>query len=91
MTSQQRKVLLYIQDQLDAGHSVALQDIADHCGLKAKSGAFRIVQVLVDLGYITKTKYRNRTLTVIKRIEPIFEAYVWDDNDKELVRFVDSR
>lgn len=85
MTRIQRKVLLFIQDQQDAGHSVSVDEIVAATG-HCRGVVHGAIDLLVDMGHLTRLRWKARSLVVVKRITPIVEAWVWCDTFKELVR-----
>jgi len=69
MTEAQRRGLLFIQGFIDErGYSPSYKEIADGLGLKAKSGAFRIVAALCERGYLSTIPNRSRALYVKVRV-----------------------
>lgn len=84
MTRKQRKVLLYIQGEQDAGRSVTVAEVTAALGALSHSHIHDAMRTLVDLGYLTHIPRRARAYEVVRRIEPIIEHWVWDDEVKEL-------
>lgn len=71
LTPRERDALDFIK-AFNANHrySPTLREIADGIGLKAKSGANRLVSALEDRGYINRIPNRARALEVIVRKVP---------------------
>lgn len=88
MTRVQRKVMLYIQEYVDASGGVppSYNEICAHIGITSRSGAHRIVHALSQRGYIRTIPCRARAVEILKRVEPRYAAYVFDDATKELRR-----
>lgn len=87
MTRKQRKVLLFIQSEQDAGRSVTVGEVASAFGALSRSHIHDAMRTLVDLGYLTHIPHRARAYEVVRRIEPIVEHWVWDDEAKALKPF----
>ena len=83
MTRLQRKVMLYIQDQQDAGRSVTVSEIVAAVG-HCRGVTHNAIDFLVEMGHLTRVPHRARSLSVVKRIEPVVEHWVWCDTFKEL-------
>lgn len=67
LTARQREALAYIEDYISAlGVSPSFSDIATGTGLSSKSGVARIVDALVERGYITRLPYRTRSISLIE-------------------------
>lgn len=67
LTEQAAKALTFIQEFIDThGWSPSLQEIASAVGWKSKSNAHRIIDVLIDRGYVAKRPDANRSLVVLR-------------------------
>ena len=84
MTRLQRKVLLCIQDEQDRGRSVSVRDIANALGRKSTGFIHDAMQVLVALGYLAHRPRQARSYKVVRRVEPIVQWFVFDEETKEL-------
>jgi len=74
MTHMQAQDLDYIKRFTDANDGIApsFQEITDELGLKSKSGAYRLVEALVERGRLARIPNRARALKVIS--ENIFDG-----------------
>lgn len=88
ITRRQRKAMLYIQEYMDASGGVAPSylEICAHVGLKHKSSAHRVIHALRQRGYIRTLPHRARAIEILKPVKPLYAAYVFDDETKELRR-----
>lgn len=84
MTRLQRRILLYIQDEQDCGRSVRVRDVSNALGASATGFVHDAMTALVEQGYLTHMPRRARSYEVVRRIEPIVQWYVFDDETKEL-------
>ena len=86
LTHQQRKVMLFIEAEVDrtGGVPPTVADIAAHLKLRNRSGAQRLVSGLVERGFIRRLDGAERGIEVIKRVSRF--AYMrFDDQSKTLV------
>jgi len=72
LTPQMHACLRIIQDLTDASGGVApsLQMISGHLGLKSRSGAFRLVGLLVERGYVERLPNKARSIRLLHRLPP---------------------
>lgn len=67
MTRKQKEVLDYIKSYLaERGYSPSMENIAMDCGLGSKSAAWRMVERLIEDGYISKRGNRARSLEIVE-------------------------
>lgn len=85
MTRQQRRVLLFIQDEADCGRYVSMREVADALCLSSVADAYYIMRRLVEHGYLTSTSGKARSYRVVRRIEPVCVYLAWDGARKRLV------
>ena len=70
ITSQQRKLLLIIENYLAIyGFSPSYDEMRIHMGLRSKYGIFRIVNALEERSYIRRIKNKARSIEVIRPSE----------------------
>lgn len=69
LTPRQRDLLLFIQSALDrtGGIAPSRDEMKAHLGFRSKSGCQRLVDGLVERGYLRRLPYRGRALEVVKR------------------------
>jgi repressor LexA len=88
MTPRMRKTMLYVQDLVDAtGVPPTLDEICEHLEMSSRSGAHRIVSSLVERGYLRRVRQARRGIVIRQRVEPMFAAFVFDDDAKEFRRW----
>lgn len=62
-TARQKEVYRYVKSQIkENGISPSLQEIADACNFKAKSGVYYIIEALVRKGLLVKDPHMARSL-----------------------------
>jgi SOS-response transcriptional repressor LexA len=67
LTESQKKVYDYIHGYIEAKHySPSYREIASGCGYRTASGVVRVIDQLVDRGWITRDPKKYRTLGVVK-------------------------
>lgn len=67
LTRQQKKLLLFINDRLQAdGVAPSFEEMRDALDLKSKSGVHRMVQALVERGFLERLPNRARALEVLR-------------------------
>lgn len=67
LTRQQKNLLLFINERLDGdGVAPSFDEMRDALGLKSKSGVHRMVQALVERGFLERLPNRARALAVKK-------------------------
>lgn len=67
LTSAQKNTLEYIHARISAdGIPPSFDEIRMHLGLKSKSGIHRVVEALVERGFIRRLPNRSRAIEVIK-------------------------
>lgn len=65
LTGQQRRVLNYVGAFLASeGHAPSLAEIRDHLGLAAVSTVYEHVQALIRKGYLSRRRYRSRSISL---------------------------
>ena len=70
LTAEQRRALQIIVARLDAGGNAPTRlELAAELGLRSKSGTQRLVDALVERGYLRRLPYRARALEVVRRPE----------------------
>lgn len=68
LTQKQRELLLYIHESMKDGDvSPSFDEMRDALGLKSKSGIHRLINALVDRGYLERLPHRARAIQ-IKRL-----------------------
>ena len=69
LTRQMKDVLDYIDEATTSSGGVcpSYQEIGTAVGLKSKSGVFRVVNALVERGYLRRIPYRNRAMELIRK------------------------
>ena len=75
----QKRCMLSIQKYIDE-HGVApsYDELAVLNGLASKSGIYRLINGLVERGYIGKLNNRVRSIYIIKRVEENPEQFIED-------------
>lgn len=99
ITPAQSRVLLRLQEAEDRGEKISMAGIAGSVELRAKSRVHRVLQSLVERGWVRQDK-RHGPYKVIRRIpvlipdkpdKPILsgpaEYFIWDEDSKALVPF----
>ena len=73
LTPRMHACLRIIQDMTDASGGIApsLDVIASQLGLKSKSGAFQLVSLLVERGYVERVPNKARAIRLLHRLPPI--------------------
>ena len=73
LTPRMHACLRIIQDMTDASGGIApsLDVIAGQLGLKSKSGAFQLVSLLVERGYVERVPNKARAIRLLHRLPPI--------------------
>ncbi len=72
LTKRQSLALAFIRQRLAAQQECpSLQEIAEHIGMKAKSGAHRAVTALIEGGYLIRTARGHRTLAMPNDAPPL--------------------
>lgn len=67
LTRQQKKLLLFINERLqNDGVAPSFEEMRDALELKSKSGVHRMVQALVERGFLERLPNRARALEVLK-------------------------
>lgn len=67
LTRKQRDLLLFIHDRMTAGDvAPSFEEMKDALGLKSKSGIHRLINALVERGYLERMPHRARALEVRK-------------------------
>lgn len=67
LTKKQRELLLFIHDRMSAGDiAPSFEEMKDALGLKSKSGVHRLINALVERGYLERLPHRARALEVRK-------------------------
>lgn len=67
LTKQQKNLLMFINDRLnDDGVAPSFDEMRDALDLKSKSGVHRMVQALVERGFLERLPNRARALEVVK-------------------------
>lgn len=84
MTRIERRVLLALQVAEDRGEYASVRELASTVGCTSIGTLHACINGLIGHGYLSRLNHRARAITVLRRIEPIEEIYVWDDEAKEL-------
>jgi len=72
LTPKQHQLLQFLRARESQGlPAPSLDEMAAAVGLKAKSGAFRLVEGLEERGYIRRMLARKRSIQVIDRAHPV--------------------
>lgn len=90
LTHKQRKAFLYISQTLDQeGVAPSYEEIGQFMGLKSRSGAHRLVNVLVEKGYLRTLPGRARSIEVTHYSDafPQHRSVSSDFSDKVKVPF----
>ena len=67
LTKKQRELLLFIHDRMTSGDiAPSFEEMKEALGLKSKSGIHRLINALVERGYIERMPHRARALEVRK-------------------------
>lgn len=75
LTEKAAKTITFIQGFIDThGWSPSYREITEAVGWKAISNAHRMVDLLVDRGYLAKRPDANRSLTVLWRVPRLASA-----------------
>lgn len=82
MTRRQRSVLLAMQDLEDRGEKVTVRRLCGVTGISVGNVHARL-WALIDLGYASRD-HMTRRYSVARRVEPIVQYQVWDDQCKKL-------
>lgn len=90
MTKVQRRVMLFIQSRIDeTGKAPTYAEMRKHLGYASKSYLHTIVKTLSDDGYLGRVLHikgsRTRGIRLLRRINPIIEFQVWDEQSQALV------
>jgi len=68
LTNRQREALAIIRDFItEHGYPPTLQELAGLMGMRAKSAAHRMVETLVEKGYLEKDPRRARAIRLTHR------------------------
>lgn len=84
LTPVMRKALLAIQD---AEIVPTRSELSRMLGYRSKSAAGRIVDQLVERGYLRRLPRRHQAIEVLRRVPTEAEYFVFDDEAKELRSF----
>jgi SOS-response transcriptional repressor LexA len=63
---------------------VSYGEIQKFLGLASKSGISTILAALQEQDYLTFVPARSRSIVVTRRIKPLFEYFMFDDETKSL-------
>lgn len=75
LTERQAKALIFIQDFIDRNHwSPSFQEILEGLQLKSKENVSRIIDTLVERGYIEKRRNRSRSIVILRRVSGLAAA-----------------
>ncbi len=68
LTFRQAEMLRFIDryQRDNRGVSPSYQEMSDFMGISAKSGVARIIDALVERGFITRIKHRHRSIEILK-------------------------
>ena len=67
LTRKQRELLLFIHDRMSQGDiAPSFEEMKEALGLKSKSGVHRLINALVERGYLERLPHRARALEVRK-------------------------
>jgi repressor LexA len=67
LTHQQRKLLIFICDYIEREKvSPSFMEMQDALGLASRSGIHRLVQNLIDRGYVTSIPNRARAIEILR-------------------------
>lgn len=67
LTQRQHDLLLFIDGHIKAtGTAPSFDELATHAGLKSKSGVSRLVDALVERGFLSRRRIRARALEVLR-------------------------
>lgn len=70
LTHKQRKLMVFLQNSIEKSDMVPSYDeMREHVGLKSKSGICRLIDCLVERGYIERLPRRARAIRVVKRVD----------------------
>lgn len=65
MTPHEKQLLEFIRERIDAtGIAPTYQEMADHLGLKSKTGALRRVESLISQGHLVRRPRANRGIEI---------------------------
>ena len=68
LTEKQHAALSFIDGRISAtGVAPSFEEIKDHLGLASKSGVHRLVDALVERGFLRRLPNRARALDVVRR------------------------
>lgn len=70
LTAAQQKMLVFIEGYIEAHDGVAptFREMAAGTGLRSTHGVFRIVNGLVERGYIRRLRDRARAIEILKTV-----------------------
>lgn len=72
LTAKQEQVLAFIREKLTTqGHSPTVREIAAHMGVLSSCSAQRVTEALERKGFITRERYKYRSLAVTGMVAPI--------------------
>ena len=73
LTKKQHQLLLFINGYMrEHGYSPSFDEMRSGIDLKSKSGVNRLINALVERGFICRLEYRARALRVVKMPEDCF-------------------
>lgn len=72
LTARQAKTLAFIEAYAvqNGGRAPSYDEISGHLGLASRSGAYRMVEQLVQRGHLRRFRHRSRTLEVVYPASP---------------------
>ena len=89
MTRKQKEVLEYIQRYIEAnGYSPSFQEISEVCQTNSKGGTSRILDRLIEDGWLRKRSHRARSLELVndRANRPNLALYSMDELVAEIKR-----
>jgi repressor LexA len=70
LTRRQRELMIFIQNHIEAeGVAPSHEEMVNGLNLGSKSGSHRLLDALVERGYINKIPNRARALEVIRKVQ----------------------
>lgn len=84
MTPMQRRVMVFIETEADAGRAMpTVADIARKIKINSNSGVFRLLRGLEERGFIVRRYACARAITIVRPVSQ-FRVFAWDDATKSL-------
>lgn len=66
LTPKQQECFDYVESHLKRGYCPSYQEIAEGLGLAAKSGVKRMIDALIERGYLRRLDHKDRALELVK-------------------------